>query len=474
MKGKRILIIDDEEAICWALQRAFEQAGASVQMTATAEDGLRCVRELRPHAILLDVRLPGMDGLEALARFRESAPECPVIIMTAHGSLSAAVGAVEGGAFDYLAKPFDLAQVFEILERAWEKGRRSKSPIADETPGHDEIIGRSPPMQEVFKQIALVAPRETNVLITGESGTGKELVARAIHRHSHRRGGPFIPVHIASLNPNLVESELFGHVRGAFTGAAETRPGLLTLANGGTLFLDELGDIPLPIQAKLLRVLEFQELLPVGSTKPQGFDVRVIAATHRDLAEAVQRGEFRHDLFYRLNSFQLRLPPLRDRGDDIPLLAVHFMQKVAPGYPPLPAATVAYIKQRSWLGNVRELRHAVEHALIVARGEPLRPEHFPPPLMTVTKATTAERIAASIRQWVQERVAAAAPSEPANLHAALSEICENALVGEVLRLLNGNRLGAARWLGLARATVRKVIARLEDGGKDSADPARTR
>lgn len=474
MKGKRILIIDDEEVICWALQRAFEQAGAKVRVAGTAEEGLRCVREVRPNVILLDVRLPGMDGLQALSRFREVVPECPVIVMTAHGSLSSAVRAVEGGAFDYLAKPFDLSQVFDIVERAWRKTPPSETPAAGENPGQEAIIGRSPPMQEVFKQIALVAPRETNVLISGESGTGKELVARAIHRHSARREGPFIPVHIASLNPNLVESELFGHVRGAFTGAAETRPGLLTMANGGTLFLDELADIPLPIQAKLLRVLEFQELLPVGSSKPQGFNVRIIAATHRDLADAVQQGEFRHDLFYRLNSFQIRLPPLRDRGDDIPLLASHFMNQVAPGYPVLPPVTVAYLRQRTWSGNVRELRHAVEHAVIVARGEPLRPEHFPPPLVTVKKAMLADRITELICQWVRERVAAAAPSEPANLHAALVEICENALVAEVLRLLGGNRLGAARWLGLARATVRKVIARMGPGGNDHADdnPAR--
>ncbi len=460
MRGKRILIIDDEEAICWALRRAFEQAGATVALAGAAEEGIRQARDFRPHAILLDVRLPGMDGLDALASLRALLPDCPVVVMTAHGRLSTAVRAVEGGAFDYLAKPFDLAQVFDIVKRALSRGRRGDSPTVDESDIREEMIGRSPPMQEVFKQIALVASTEVNVLITGESGTGKELVARAIHRHSLRREQPFIPVHIAALNPNLVESEMFGHVRGAFTGAAESRPGLLNLANGGTLFLDELADIPLAVQAKLLRVLEFQELIPVGSTKPQPLNVRVVAATHQDLPTAVQRGEFRHDLYYRLNSFQLRLPPLRERGDDVVLLASHFIRRMASNYPPLPEKTVEYLKQRSWAGNVRELRHAVEHAMIVARGEPLRPDHFPPPLLTATTSTTTERMTELIRQWVQEKVAAAAPSEPTNLHAALSEIFENALVGEVLRLLHGNRLGAARWLGLARATVRKIAARI--------------
>jgi two-component system nitrogen regulation response regulator GlnG len=401
-----------------------------------------------------------MNGLEALDRLRAIANKSAIIVMTAHGTLSVAVRAVEGGAFDYLAKPFDWMQALEVVKRALNRPNGSASFGDEEAECVEEIVGRSPAMQSLYKQIALVAPRDINVLIVGESGTGKELVARAIHRHSRRRGGPFIPVHIAALNPNLVESELFGHVRGAFTGAAETRHGLLPLANGGTLFLDELADIPLSVQAKLLRVLEFQELLPVGGTKPQSLDVRIVAATHRDLGEAVQQGEFRHDLYYRLNSFQLRVPALRERGDDVVLLAEHFLRRIDPDSPSLLSETQDYLRQRQWPGNVRELRHAVESAVIVARGEPLRPYHFPQPLVQPIGRPTEERIAELVRVWVRERAAAAAPSEPTNLHEQLFEICENALVDEVLRLLHGNRLGAARWLGLARATVRKVISRL--------------
>ncbi|MFL5339196.1 MAG: sigma-54-dependent transcriptional regulator, partial [Gemmataceae bacterium] len=241
MSEKRILIIDDEEAVCWSLQRAFERAGFRVAVAASAEEGLELARAERPHAVILDVRLPGMDGLDALEHLRKITRDAPIIVVTAHGNLSTAVRAVEGGAFDYLAKPFDLGQALEVAARALSRPPRGPdhAPAAEFVPS-EEIIGRSPAMQQVFKHIALVAPRDSCVLITGESGTGKELVARAIHRHSSRRDRPFIPVHIAALNPNLVESELFGHVRGAFTGATTARPGLLSLADGGTVFLDEL------------------------------------------------------------------------------------------------------------------------------------------------------------------------------------------------------------------------------------------
>jgi two-component system nitrogen regulation response regulator GlnG len=254
---KHILIVDDEEAVCWALQRALGREGHSVSVTASAEQALALLPRQRPDVVILDVRLPGMDGLTALARIREMTPDLPVIVVTAFGDLPTAVRAVEGGAFDYLAKPFDLQQAIECVNRALLRrpasGANAGAPESPAAP--EEIVGRSPAMQNVFKRIALVASRDACVLITGESGTGKELVARAIHRYSARRDRPFLPVHVAALNPNLVESELFGHTRGAFTGATQARPGLLALADGGTVFLDELADIPLPVQVKLLRVL---------------------------------------------------------------------------------------------------------------------------------------------------------------------------------------------------------------------------
>ncbi|MGL6094652.1 MAG: sigma-54-dependent transcriptional regulator, partial [Fimbriiglobus sp.] len=368
-----VLIIDDEESVAWALRKACDRQGYRTTVAATAEDGLAAARRSAPDAVFLDVRLPGMDGLTALGKLKELAPDAAVVVITAHGNLSTAVQAVAGGAFDYLAKPFDLAAAMDAVRRAVSvaSGGR-KSPEKVTAGDDDELVGRSPAMQAVFKRIALVAPSEACVLITGESGTGKELVARAIHVNSPRRGKPFLPVHVAALNPNLVESELFGHARGAFTGADRARPGLLTLADGGTVFLDELADIPLPVQAKLLRVLERQEVLPVGDTQPHRVNVRVVSATHADLSAAVATGRFRHDLFFRLNVYPIALPPVRDRGDDVVSLAEHFLRRFG-GTGGLPADTAAYLTARAWPGNVRELRNGVEHAAIVARGGPVRP-----------------------------------------------------------------------------------------------------
>jgi two-component system nitrogen regulation response regulator GlnG len=466
-----VLIIDDEESVAWALRKACEREGYRAAVAATAEDGIAQAKRHPPDAVFLDVRLPGMDGLTALAKLRDAAPDAAVVVITAHGNLTTAVKAVEGGAFDYLAKPFDLGQALDAVRRATVSGGR-KPPGRDDEPGglrpplaqDDALVGRSPAMQTVFKRIALVAPTDACVLISGESGTGKELAARAVHANSPRRDRPFLPVHLAALNPNLVESELFGHARGAFTGADRSRPGLLALADGGTVFLDELADIPLPVQAKLLRVLERQEILPVGGTEAQQVDVRVVSATHADLSAEVAAGRFRHDLFFRLNVYPIHLPALRDRADDVPLLAEHFLRRFAGGST-LPAETVDYLKGRDWPGNVRELRNALEHASIVARGGPLLPEHFPDPMALPPGQTVRDRLAAVVREWVRERAQQAKEAEPAGLYQALLDESEPALLGEVLRQLDGNRLVAGRWLGLARATVRKMIRKhgLDDG-----------
>ncbi len=458
MAGKRVLIIDDEEAVCWSLRRAFERGGYRVAVASSAEEGLEAARREKPDAVFLDVRLPGMDGLAALGELRAITVNAPVIVITAHGNLSTAVRALEGGAFDYIAKPFDLAQALDAVARALNRPKPAAAGPAAEPQASEEIIGHSPAMQQVFKQIALVAPRDVCVLITGESGTGKELVARAIHRHSGRRDKPFIPVHVAALNPNLVESELFGHEKGAFTGAAGAREGLLALAHGGTVFLDELADIPLPVQAKLLRVLEYKEVIPVGGNQPRALELRIVSATHQDLGRAVEQGAFRHDLYFRLNGFQIHLPPLRERGDDILELANHFMRLLEPGSAALTDETIAFLKSRPWPGNVRELRHALEYAIIVARGSPLSATHFPPPAAQPQGMDTASLLAGLIRRWVREQAAAAA-DEPANLYESLLNTVEPALIAEVLAQTQGNRLAASRWLGLARATLRKLIAR---------------
>jgi two-component system nitrogen regulation response regulator GlnG len=457
---KHILIIDDEQAVCWALQRALTSAGHQVAVAASAEEGFERAAEHKPDAIILDVRLPGMDGLTALGRLRQLAPEAPIIVVTAFGNLTTAVKAVEGGAFDYLAKPFDLDQALDAVARALQR-RALQNQAAAEVPepaaGQDEIVGQGPAMQVVFKRIALVAPRDACVLITGESGTGKELVARAIHRHSLRRDRPFLPVHVAALNPGLVESELFGHVKGAFTGASQSRPGLLALAEGGTVFLDELGDIPLPVQVKLLRVLEHCEVLPVGGNQPDRLDIRILAATHQDLPRLVAENRFRHDLFFRLNVFQVHLPPLRERREDIVPLAEHFLRRFEPRALPLLPQTARFLSTLPWLGNVRELRNALEHAAILARGGPLLPEHFPTFASGVTPVDAAERLADTVRQWLAEKIHDGKPHPPTDLYAELLRCVEPALLEEVMRRVQGNRWLAAQWLGLNRATVRKKL-----------------
>ena len=476
---KHILIVDDEEAVCWALQRALAADGHSVATAASAEQAFALAAKRKPDAIILDVRLPGMDGLTALGRLRELSVDAPVIVITAFGNLSTAVRAVENGAFDYLTKPFDLGQALEAVKRALQRrpAPEPASPADADEAGPEEFVGRSPVMQAAFKRIALVAPRDASVLITGESGTGKELVARAIHRHSARRDRPFLPVHIAALNPNLVESELFGHVRGAFTGAAQARPGQLLLADGGTIFLDELADIPLPVQVKLLRVLEHNEVLPVGATTPQPLNLRILAATHQDLARCVAEGRFRHDLFFRLNVFQVHLPPLRERPEDVEPLAEHFLRRFEPRALPLPPATLRFLQSLPWFGNVRELRNALEHAAIVARGGPLLPEHFPSFALDPSPATPAAQLDSAVRRWLADRVREKGTEPPADLYAELLRLVEPALLEEVMRRLQGNRWAAAQWLGLNRATVRKKLGlyglyqQPAPGGKDDEGEA---
>jgi two-component system nitrogen regulation response regulator GlnG len=455
-----VLIVDDEQAVCWALQKALGRDGHRVAVAASAEEAFDQAGRRPPEVVLLDVRLPGIDGLTALARLRELCHDAPVIVMTAHGNLNTAVRAVEGGAFDYLAKPFDLDQALDAVARALRSRTAPRPPEADANgnppAGAEEIVGQGPAMQAVFKRIALVAPRDSSVLITGESGTGKELVARAVHRHSARRDGPFLPVHVAALNPNLVESELFGHVRGSFTGATQARPGLLALAEGGSVFLDELGDIPLSVQVKLLRVLEHNEVYPVGGSQSARLNVRVLAATHRDLGRRVAEGTFRHDLFFRLNVFPIHLPPLRERPEDVVPLAEHFLSRLDPRVPPLPQETREFLAGQPWPGNVRELRNALEHAVIVARGGPILPGHFPTLSGGLAALSPAEQLGAAVRLWFRERARESAIS-PANLYEEMLACVEPALLEEVMRRVRGNRWVAAQWLGLNRATVRKKL-----------------
>ncbi len=468
-KQPRVLVVDDEPAICWALERLGESAGLDVHTAASAEQGLEAARQHPPDVLLLDVRLPGIDGLSAVTQFRQLAPQVPIVIMTAHGDLETAVRAVKEEVFEYIVKPFDLEQIRGVIDQAVRVGRRSESfepsPTAEPISG---FVGQTPAMQEVFKSVALAACSQASVLITGESGTGKELAARAIHRHSNRRDGPFVAVNIASLPPTLAESELFGHVRGAFTGAETDREGLLVRAHGGTLFLDEVADIPMSVQVKLLRVLEEGAVVPVGGRKAQPTDFRIVSATHQDLWSSVEARKFRHDLYFRLTAYRIHLPPLRERVDDIPLLAEFFLRQLGRRGEKLPPATVSALQERQWYGNVRELRNALEHATIVARQGPIQPWHLPEAIDRPLEFSDSERDpTAALRQSVEAwtRHALADASAQGRLHEMLVKLVEQPLFRIVLEQEGGNVRAAAERLGIHRTTLsRKLGGSERDGG----------
>lgn len=472
----RILIVDDEPAICWSFREALRDEGHTVEVAASAEEALtKSANGSRPHVVVMDVRLPGMDGLSAMEQLRERIGTSPIIIMTAFGNLETAVRAMEQGAFDYLLKPFDLDQATAVINRALAAGRLPAATVTNDGPeaSRETLVGTSPAMQQVFKQIALVAASDVGVLITGESGTGKELVARAIHRHSRRREGVFLPVCIAALNSSLIESELFGHVKGAFTGATEDRRGLLELAAGGTLLLDEVGDIPAALQVKLLRALEQREITPVGDARPRPLDLRVLAATNRPLTEMIAAGQFREDLFFRLGVFHIHLPALRDRQEDIVPLAEYFLRQTdfdreAAGRLQFAPATREELAARRWPGNVRELRNAVEHAALVARGGEIFPEHLPPVAASPSARSSAAgtdsaelptAIRARIEQWTATIADRNPGSLPPELYEEFLKLVEPPLLHAVLQHCQGNRAAAAQLLGLHRATLRQKLRR---------------
>ncbi len=454
----RILIIDDEPAIGWSLRELLTEDGHAVEVASSAEAALETCGRFAPEAMLVDVRLPGRDGLAALPDLRAAAPGAAIVVMTAFGDLDTAVRAVAAGAFDYLVKPFDLASVSRVVSRALaDRGGAVPAPMADASTAR--LVGGSPAMQRVFKQIAVAAATELPVLITGQTGTGKELAARAIHANSGRRDRPLVATSVAALAPSVIESELFGHVRGAFTGATADRRGLFELADGGTLLLDEIGEAPLEVQAKLLRVLEDRAITPVGASTARPVDVRVIAATNRDLAAALEAGRFRVDLYHRLRVFQIEMPPLAARPDDLPALVDHFLAAAGQGGRQASDSFLAAVRDRSWPGNVRELRHAVEAAAATARGGRLEAEHLPPAVATPLGATPPPdadaNVATAVRQWVD--AAWTVSADDGDLHDRLVSLVEKTLAEEAVDRAGGNRTAAAKALGLDRATLRSKL-----------------
>ncbi len=467
-----LLIVDDEQSICWGLSQLAEQLGHRATTASSAEQSLAAAAKDRPDVIMLDVRLPGMDGLAAMLQLHKTAPGVPIVIMTAHGDLSTAVAAIRNGAFDYLTKPFDLAVAERVIESALKRRTQPAEKAARVPPKDtaDLIVGGSPPMQEVFKRIALVAPSDACVHVRGESGTGKELVARAIHRYSRRANGPFVAVNMASLSPSIAESELFGHVRGAFTGAEQSRKGYLEQAGAGTIFLDEVADIPMPLQVKLLRVLECGEIVPVGGDTAVRSDFRLISATHQNLQEKVAESAFRHDLYFRLITFEIDISPLRERRDDVAPLVEHFLDvlvdRTRGQRPSMSAEAMAELRRREWFGNVRELRNAIEHALILARGGIIAPEHLPPPLLPsgLGRGNQEDAMAMLIRSWTAAQLQGT--SEVQDLYDRFLRMVEPPLLKTALQHAGGECLAASRRLGIHRTTLRKKLDELGIGGED--------
>jgi two-component system nitrogen regulation response regulator GlnG len=463
----RILVVDDEPAIGWSLKELLTDEGHDVAVTAHIPGAVAAAGEAAPDVILLDVRLGDQDGIRSLPDIRAAAGPVPVVVMTAFGDLDTAVRAVQAGAFDYLVKPFDLEQVSDVVARALaDRDIRAEAP-AEPSPV-TELVGSSPAMQEVFKQVALVAASDLPVLVTGPTGSGKEVVARAIHAHSSRSAKPLVTTNLAALAPGVIESELFGHAAGSFTGAAAARPGLCELADGGTIFLDEIGEAPLEVQVRLLRVLEAGEVTRVGEATARPVNVRVIAATNRDLAALLAAGSFRADLFHRLNVFPITMPPLAERPADLEPLARHFLARHAAGRP-LPAIApefFAALRGRAWPGNVRELKHVIEYAAVVARGGTLRPEHLPKPEPTAAhpgrSALTAAsaRMGAAVKEWSAAARREFAELPEPDLHHRAVQLLEGTLLREALAHTGGNRTAAAKLLGLDRATLRTKLKAL--------------
>ena len=457
----KLLIVDDEPALLYSLEAGLGTDDLEVVTAQTGRQGVEAVRAHRPDAVVLDVRLPDMTGLEALSLIRETDPRLPVVVITAYAATETAIEAVKRGAFEYLLKPVDLAQLREVVGRALALRRMRSVPAVLDGDGDtgDEIVGRSPAMQDVYKAIGRLAPEDVTVLILGESGTGKELVARAVYQHSKRAEGPFLAINCAAIPEALLESELFGHEKGAFTGADRQRVGKFEQADGGTLFLDEVGDMSLAAQAKLLRVLQERRFDRVGGSRDVATDVRVIAATNQDLDAMAAAGRFRRDLLYRLNGFVLTLPPLRERAGDIALLAGHFLRRAADrlGKPlgGVSAAALALLERYPWPGNVRELQNVIGFAAIHATGDELTPESLPAGLrggVAPAAPATAEGLA-DVRRLVRDLIGAGSMDI---YRRVLAEV-DRAVLTDVLAHVNGNQVHASELLGISRTTLRAKL-----------------
>ncbi|MFL2549959.1 MAG: nitrogen regulation protein NR(I) [Arenicellales bacterium] len=460
-QGSSVWVVDDDASIRWVLEKALSNAGFAVTLFDNADDVLKRVRREQPDVIVTDIRMPGTSGLELLEVLGSDAPDLPVIVMTAHSDLDSAVSAYQGGAFEYLPKPFDLEEAVALVGRALQKKalEDTQSKVAKRD---GEIIGEAPAMQTVFRVIGRLSGSQMNVLISGESGTGKELVARAIYRNSLRSAKPFVAINTAAIPAELLESELFGHEKGAFTGAQEQRRGRFEQASGGTLFLDEIGDMPLELQTRLLRVLSDGTFFRVGGHQELTADVRVVAATNQDLGRRVAEGRFREDLFHRLNVIGITLPPLRERLEDIPALADVFLHKAATELEVEPkrldSNALQVLCEATWPGNVRELENLCRRLTVLAPGATITSVDLPADVSTQSMATE------SSQNWQRLLEEAAAERFARGQKGILSELgpdFERVLLRTALGFTGGRKQEAARWIGWGRNTLTRKLKELD-------------
>lgn len=470
-----IWVLDDDESIRWVLERALHKAGFQVTSFATGSSLREALATEQPSVVLTDVRMPGEDGLQVLAKLQQQHAQIPVIVMTAHSDLDSAVSAFQGGAFEYLPKPFDLDDAIKTVWRAIEQREKHSAPAPQVPEIGSELIGEAPAMQDVFRAIGRLSHSSVSVLITGASGTGKELVARALHQHSPRQNEPFIALNMAAIPAELIESELFGHEKGAFTGAAQKRQGRFEQAHGGTLFLDEIGDMPLAVQTRLLRVLAEGQFYPVGGHQAVTVDVRIIAATHQQLEQRVQEGAFREDLFHRLNVIRLQLPSLHERRSDIPKLAQHFLQRAAKelgGKPKhLSQQALQLLQQAPWPGNVRQLENTCRWLTVMAPGQQISVSDLPvelqelnssPGVMNENAPAVTSHWLQAFEHWFAQKLAS---GQQGLLDSAVHQLEQQAMQ-QALDYCNGHKQNAAKKLGWGRNTLTRKLAEAETDAKD--------
>ncbi len=479
----KLLLIDDEVDVQYSFRRIFDSPDLELHTASSGEEGLKLIPQVRPDLVITDIRMAGINGLETLRRIRQADPKLPVILMTAYGTTQTAIEAMKLGAFDYLLKPFDVPRLKQLVGDALKASRDMRQTVAVapqlEQQDYDlGVIGRSHPMQSVFKLIGQVAGTDATVLITGESGTGKELVARAIYHNSRRHQQAFLAINCAAIPENLLESELFGHEKGAFTGASQQRIGKFEQCHGGTLFLDEIGDMSSTTQTKILRVLQSGSFERVGGNAPIRVDVRIIAATNKPLEDAVANRQFREDLFYRLNVVRIQMPPLRERRDDIRLLVDYFLRKLAgAGIPKaINTSAIAALEAYHWPGNVRELENVIRRATVVAKGPSLLISDLPSEVTVAVQKAVSTPVASP----APDAAVVAAPVESTGAHrsepTSIPEVAqwlfrfaradsklrvlpavERELIIQALKETSGNQVQAAKLLGITRATLRKRV-----------------